>query len=513
MNVSPQNPDTKVLIHDYLDIIWRRKWWLVVPILISLVSGMILFIYLPKLYRSSTLILVEAQKVPEDYVKSAVSGTIEDRLATIRQQILSRSLLQKIIDEFGLYKKELKNQSNEELLDLMRKNIEIKTDGTRKTVDAFTISFEGNDPKTVMEVTNKLASLYIEENLKVREQLVEGTTDFLEKELVSLKVSLDKQEQQIGDHKRKFMGSLPQQLDANLRSLDRHQMELQTISTSLMMAEEKKNALEAKIKGSSLPAITEGSSSPQSGENPAEDDFENLIRLKKSLAVLRMDYTDAYPDIVVLKRRIKELEDSLSHNQGAVKEQEKDRSKEKQKQSLAYLKTNNPELQKQLEDVTVEIRSLKEREQTVSNNIRQLEKAVEQTPMREQEMDVILRDYENTKKAYQSLLDKKLNAELSGNLEKRQKGEQFRILDPANLPQKPFKPDRVRLVGLSLALGLGIGFGLVLLRETLDTSFKKPEEIENELGLPLLAAIPEFSSKEQNLKSDRPIIHETAKKG
>lgn len=484
-----QDKETSLL--EYVDIIARRKWWFAAPLLISLIVAGLLFRYLPKAYRSSTLILVEAQKVPEDYVKSAVTGTIEDRLATIRQQILSRSLLQKIIDEFGLYKEESKGSSVEEVLDDMRKRIEIKTDSTKKTVDAFTISFEGRDPKTVMAVTNKLASLYIEENLKVREQLVEGTTEFLEKELQTLKVSLDKQEELISQHKTKFMGSLPQQLDSNLRSLDRYQMELQTISTSLMVAEEKKMALDAKINSENASLGAEDPSGVKGIGAKAGDglnDYTSLAQMKKTLEALKMEYTDDYPDVITLKRKIKELEASLSRKNKSSAELDNDKT------------SNNPDTQKQLNEVTFEIRSLKERQQTVTSNIRHLEKFVDQTPVREQEMDALLRDYENTKKSYQSLLDKKLNAELSGNLEKRQKGEQFRIIDPANLPEKPFKPEPVRLFLICLGLGFGLGTGLVLLKETIDTSFKRAEEIEQELGLPVLAVIPQMGSKKQKLK-------------
>ncbi|HXN05955.1 MAG TPA: Wzz/FepE/Etk N-terminal domain-containing protein, partial [Nitrospiria bacterium] len=453
---------------EYVDIIWRRKWWLAVPVLVSLVVAAVLIRYLPKTYRSSTLIIVEAQKVPEDYVKSAVSGTIEDRLATIRQQILSRSLLQKMINELGLYKEELKSGSTEEVLEGMRKNIEIKTDSGKKSVDAFTISFEGNNPKTVMEVTNKLASLYIEENLRVREQLVEGTTDFLQKELQTLKTSLDKQEDLISQHKKKFMGSLPQQLDSNLRSLDRYQMELQTLSTSLMVAEEKKLALEGRARGETASHDSEDTSAGKGngakGGEPGINEYASLAQMKETLENLKMEYTDEYPDVITLKRKIKELEASLSRRNKVAAESDKDRTKEKgkgKKELLAQEAGLGPGAQRQLEELNLEINSLKEREQTVTSNIRRLEKMVDQTPVREQEVEVLLRDYENTKKGYQSLLDKKLNAELSENLEKRQKGEQFRILDPANLPQRPSKPDEIRLFGLCLGTGFAGGLGLV----------------------------------------------------
>lgn len=498
MNFSSQTPDTNALIEDYLNILWRRKWWLIVPVVISLGVAVFLYKYLPKSYISSTLILVEPQKVPSEVVKSSVSGTMEERLVTIKQQILSRSLLQKIIDQYGLYKKEAKNLGNEQIIDLMRQNITIQTIGSHNTIDSFNISYEGDVPKTVMEVTNKLASLYIEENLKARQELVEGTTDFLEVELQRLKESLDKQEQRISDHKRKHMGSLPQQLDSNLRSLDRYQMELQTITTSLKFEEDKKSILEKRAEEAKNSPV-EGMDA-QTERGPINPDSTNLDQMKKRLEILRMDYTDAYPDVIILKRKIKEVEETLPKKGSAE-------GKAKEKGAPDIHVAHGSDTQNQLYDTHKEIQSLRDRQQAVSKKVQQLEKEVEVTPLREQEMGVLIRDYEDTKKAYQALLEKKLNAKLSENLEKRQKGEQFRILDLANLPEKPSKPNLVRLFAMCLGAGFGTGAGLIFLVETMDTSFKKPEEVEEELGLIVLAEIPNLTVKKtgrKQLLTDQP---------
>ena len=460
--------ETKEILQDYLEIVWRRKWWIILPVLISIGVGAALYQVLPKSYLSSTLILVEPQKVPSDYVKPSISGTIEDRLTTIRQQILSRSLLNKIITEFGLYKKESQTLSSEEVLELMRKQIDIKTVGGRN-IDAFTISFEGEDPKIVMNVTNKLASLYIEENLKVREELIEGTTDFLEAELERLKESLDKQEKLISDFKFKNRGSLPQQLDTNLRSLDRYQLELQTNTESIRLAEDKKSALENKldeVRKSPIEIVE-----PQTDKIPENPNVSDLERMKKTLEIMRMDYTDSYPDVIVLKRKIKELEDSIGKQPGM---EDKPKIKGTVNPNLVFSSNIN----KQLKDVTNELNLLIERRQEINLKIQKLEKEVEKTPTREQEMDSLVRDYGDTKNAYQALLEKKLSAKLSENLEKRQKGEQFRILDLANMPEKPSKPSIVGVFGMCLAGGFGIGFGLVFFIELFDASFKSRKKLK-----------------------------------
>jgi len=307
---------------DYLEIFWRLKWYLIVPVLLSAAAAVVLVIRMPQIYRSSATVLVEPQQVSEDYVKSSIDGIMEDRLAAIRQQILSRSLLQQIIDQFGLYHKESKYLSNEEILDLMRKKIDIKNEMSRKT---FTISFENENPKIAMDVTNQLASLFVEENLKVQE-LVEGTTEFLRKQLDSLKDSLNKQEQVIAEFKQKYRESLPPQLDVNIRALDRYQTELQNLSASISSTEEKKRTLEERARMARVPASVapdEGADSKAAPDEKSSDDYASLLQMKRSLEDLRLEYTDAYPDIVLLKRKIKDLEDSIYKKQLAAAELDK----------------------------------------------------------------------------------------------------------------------------------------------------------------------------------------------
>ncbi|MDC4226017.1 MAG: Wzz/FepE/Etk N-terminal domain-containing protein [Candidatus Manganitrophus sp.] len=248
MKMEETNQDLLQLVRDYLGMIWRQKMWIILPLIGGILIAGILIVNLPKIYRSTTLILVEAQKVPEEYVKSAVSGTVEDRLSTIQQQIMSRSLIEKIINKFGLYPENSNGVITEEAIGRMRNNIEVRTTVARNNnIEAFSLSFQGKDPVMVMNVTNELASLFIEENLKIREQLVEGTTEFLDNELKNLKETLERQEARIGEFKRMNMGELPQQLEANLRSLDRIQSDLLATQLAKRSAQDRKLVLEKTI--------------------------------------------------------------------------------------------------------------------------------------------------------------------------------------------------------------------------------------------------------------------------
>lgn len=518
------NQDLIQLVRDYLGMVWRQKVWIVLPLIGGILIAGILIVKLPKIYRSSTLILVEAQKVPEEYVKSAVSGTVEGRLSTIQQQIMSRSLIEKIINKFGLYPENSNGVITEEAISRMRSNIEVRTTVARNNnIEAFSVSFQGRDPVMVMNVTNELASLFIEENLKIREQMVEGTTEFLDNELKNLKETLERQEARIGEFKRMNMGELPQQLEANLRSLDRIQSDLLATQLAKRSAQDRKLVLEKTIELTRQriekaanqerevddQVFLESGIAPPIAERPPSPQMLKLIQKKMDLAQLQTEYKESYPDIIMLKREIQELEDQVALTEmseaGTLPAGLRDPGRSNQSAQrrppvrvpigFELERAHIAESQRQIQAIEVELNTLKEREIGLQRQIQLYEKRVENVPAREQELAVLERDSENTKKNYESLLDKKLNAKISENLEKRQKGEQFRILDPANLPEKPFKPVPMRIGLLGIAGGLGIGVALAFIREKLDSSIRKPEEVERITSVPVLASIPDFDEE------------------
>jgi len=460
--------------HDYIEIAYRYRWWLVIPMVAGLAVAAGLAYLLPKSYKSSTLIFVDPQKVPEEYVRTTVTGSIEDRLSTIRQQLLSRTLLQRTIDEFHLYQDSEGKLANEEIIDAMRKQITIETVQGRN-VDAFTISFVGSDPTTTMNVTNRLASLFIEENLKIREQLVEGTTDFLNTERKQLKAKLESLEQGISNYKQRHMGALPGQLDANLRTLDRLQLKLQSLNTSLREAEQRRMLLtQLQNEGSDIPA------SISSGSTLRDPRADQLWALQRHLTELQAEYTDNYPDIAITKEKIARLEAELKATAPATNTQE---TAAPRRPAVKPANTTAP--------IDQELQQLQTDKEAVLDQIKVYEERVEEIPKREQELASLMRDYDNTKSSYDSLSNKAENATISENLEKRQKGEQFRILDPANLPEKPFKPNIPIVMVIGVLIGAGVGVGLIFVRENLDTSIKKASELEEEFGLPVLGVIPQ----------------------
>ncbi|WP_447977185.1 GumC family protein [Candidatus Nitrospira bockiana] len=454
---------------DYLDILRKRKWVLVVWLVVGLVAAGVAFLVMPKVYQSSTLILVESQKVPTDYIKPMAVDTIEERLITIQQQILSRTLLQKIIEEFNLYQDELKRQPMEDVIDLMRKDIKVTTvdDRMHRNIQAFTISYDGYDPLLVMQVTNKLASLFIGENLKVREQLVEGTSEFLEQELLRVKERLDRQEAEITEYKQKHMGQLPQQADTILRQLDRLNLELQTQNDMLRMLVERREIMRDALESSMGNPGAVIHLSPKA----------RLRQLREQLAQLLAEYKETYPDVVRIKREIKDLEARIARGP-ASEDLEED------------VVVSGSDVDTQLRGVEAEIRVRKQRAAEIESQIKALERKMETMPLREQELSVLLRDYENTNKQYQTLLANKETAKITEQMEKRQKGEQFRVLDPANLPVKPIKPNPLKVFAAGVAGGLMLGVATIWWLDFRNLPFRRPEEVEVSLGLPMLATIP-----------------------
>ena len=495
-------------IGQYLEIALRRKWYIIIPLVCSLVISSGLYKYQPKVYKATTLILVQPQRVPEAYVRPTVTDSVAGRLNTISQEILSRTRLEKVIQELNLYPGLLKERPMEEIIETMRKNIEVKVQqNPRRDRDpnSFSISFLGKEPSTVMMVTNKLASLFIEENLKVRESQAVGTSEFLNKELLGMEEQLKKKEVDIRNYRERNMGQLPQQLDANLRTLERLQQQLQTTNQNLMAAEERSVLLQNQIEmlKSETVEITRGArgelvSSPNlSSESlPGDPLATRLDALKRDLFNAENKYTESHPDIVDLKKKIAALElqveAKIKSRQEAVREDNLPAPTldPATKRLLAqYAERYN--------EVQLGARKFREGIKSLEQQIAFYERRIEDTPRREQELILLTRDYDLLEKNYQSLLDKKIQAQMAENLERKQQGEQFKILDPARLPEKPFKPDRNKIFPIGAMMGLMAGLGLTWFRETLDRSFRSVSDAEVYLAFPVIATIPNLQEEKK----------------
>jgi len=479
-------------IDDYMEILRRRIWYIVIPFLVILIGTVLYATFAPKLYKASTLVLVTPQKVPESFVQSTVTSRIEERLQSISQEVMSRTRLELIIDEFHLYVKESKKLTREEVVELMQKDIKVEL--PRKDKDEkgyFTISYIGKDPNTVTTIANRLSSLFIEENLRFREQQAVGTTEFLNSELTAKKAKLEELEAAVTQYKRHHMGELPEQRDTNLKISEQLQNQYQRVGENLRAAQDRKLFLQKQLTDLEMPitspdtmatgknsrisssstALTYSSSNPQvtGTYSSLKDSYA------KQLEELRSKYTENHPDVIVIKKKLADLEFKKDTDTYSVKSDPRYK-----------------ELKNQLTMTDIEIKRFQGEEASLGAQINRYRGRIENVFSREQEMASLNREYENTKDAYNQLLKKSQDAQQAEHLERRQKGEQFRVVDPARIPEKPFSPDIPKVLLIGFVLSIGCGFGSAIVREQLDRSFHDAGDVEVTLGLRVLATIPKI---------------------
>lgn len=497
MEASRSEQQASIDINYYLGIVLRYRWFIIVPFCLALIAGMVISIVMPKVYSANTLILIQSQKVPEEFVQSLVSGEIESRINTISQQILSRTNLEKIIEQFKLFSEpKHSGMFMEDKIEDLRERINVEILGDKKrpnAADAFSITFKGNDPEKVMNITNTLAESFIEENLKNREEEALGTNEFLEDQLQGMRVQLADLEKKLEAFRTQNMGGLPEQLDSNLRVLDRLQTELNVKNESIRDARNRLVALDTQVaEANVIHQAISGYGSGESSPAAASDPYTNLQNMKQRLVELSGRYTESHPDIVRLQSKIKRLEKELEANppqaSGDGAGTRPIHPDLLQRQSL---------LKQQRRETELEIESLKNETILLAQAISRYQRLVDETPKKEHELSALKRDYENIKLSYNSLLDRKIQAQISVNLEKNKKGEQFRIIDRAKLPNKPSEPDMRKVFLMTIAAGLGTGGGFIFLFIFLNNAVTKSSEIELDLGLPVLATIPAIYTNRQ----------------
>ena len=454
-----------------LSAAWKRRKWLgIIVCLLPLTATLTAIIALPDLYQSTALVLVERQQVPEAFVRPTVTSQLEIRLQTISQEILSRSRLESLITRFSLYPNLRTRTSSEEAVDQMRRDIQIDLRGNDPkkggSTTAFALSYRGADPQTVAQVTNTLASFYIEENLKARERQATGTADFLRTQLGEAQKRLDEQEAKVSAFRRRNMGSLPQQMAANLAALDSLNARLRSNVDNQVRLAERRDQLASQLAQARIDA-----------GGPEPDDVR-LARLRQALVALRMKYTDLWPDIVQIKDEIARLEKQMADPKSKPKTAEIPPTPEVMR------------LQGMLKSAETELALTKTDEQRLRKSMDSYQARIDETPKNEQEFQELTRNYETTKDLYQNLTKRFEEAQLAESMEQRQKGEQFKILDSAVPASSPTAPRRDRLLIVSIVLSLALGAGAIILAEVLDTSFHSASDLRAHVGIPLLVSIP-----------------------
>jgi polysaccharide chain length determinant protein (PEP-CTERM system associated) len=439
---------------------------------------------LPARYRSETTILIEQPKVPVQYVVPNVGSDLQYRLQTLTQQILSRTRLQHIIDDFHLYPGAHTRVSPDDVIEQMRKDINvelIQSTDRSKELTAFKILYSGPSGQLVQQVTSRLASLFIEENLHARQQQSEQTTDFLQNQLQDARARLEQQEARLKQFKAQHVGQLPSELQANIQILGGLDARLQGANEGMNRAEQQRVYLTSLLNQyHDTPGLAGTGSS--SGPNPLDIDTE-LARLRAQLVEMQSRYTDSHPAVLQLREQI-------AKNEKVKQEMTKDTSDSANHDQDPPKSRGVAEIESQLKATELDIQNRHKRISELELQSKNYQMRLSTTPLREQQLADLSRDYDQTRANYQSLLAKMNQSALATDLEKTQQGEQFAVLDPPSLPNSPYSPNRVAFSLGGALLGLALGGAGAILREKLDDRIHAETEIPGLSKLSILVTIP-----------------------
>jgi polysaccharide chain length determinant protein (PEP-CTERM system associated) len=469
-------------LSELLRALWRRRIWFLVPMVLGLAAGVVALKVLPPTYRAETKVLVEPQRVPIDYVKPTITVSMQDRLRTIEPLIKNRANLERIVREMDLYPELRGVAPMDRLVAQVNYDLLVEPRG-----DTFFISFKNSDPVKAARTANRVAELFIQSNLQLRENQAQGTSEFLESELAETKRRLEIQEAKIAEFKRLNMGTLPEQRDTNLRGVEQLQTKLELNMDSMDKAETRRLLLQSQIAEQRRVAEQRRSSPRSILTESAPGQPSRLEQARAELIQLRARYTDRHPDVIRAQAEVAELEklEKAQPAQPAVTVAEGDPEPEPVRV--------DPTLKAELASVDMEIRSLRAERGRILSDISRTQARLENVPRVEQDLLSLTRDYDNIRNSYESLLDKRLNARLYENLEKSQQGERFTIIERAVPPSFPYEPKPVVVLGLGLVAGGLLGLLAALLRERTDPTYADIQSFQEAFpGVPVLATIPVF---------------------
>jgi polysaccharide chain length determinant protein (PEP-CTERM system associated) len=489
----PLRPDMEP--KEFLEVFLRRKWLVLFSIVLVMLGAAVYCVAIPDQFQSTATILVLTPLVSENYVRPLSDYRIQDRIPAIQQQVFSRTRLLAVMDELGLYREKRGKGSPEALVKRMQGQIEIKI---IKGKDAFTLSFNHESPKMAMLTAAKLASFFIEENIRTREQQAITTSEFLESQLKETKARLEAQEEKVKRYKLLYMGELPQEMETNLNRMTRMQDQLRTNADAVSRLEDRKVFLESKISDLQKEIGTiEGQMVDP--EDPTRNLLAEISARRKRIRELTLKYTSKYPTVLQLQREVEELKKKVEslRKSGPLQKDGLDEDPylwEPETRKAVHERQEMGRLREQVASLKLEISSLKKEREETRKSIDSIQDKVSRLPQREQEMISLTRDYDNLKKAYDELLTKKLGARVSQKLEEGQKGETFQVIDPPDLPSIPSYPDRLKILGISILAAIAVGFGGAIGREMLDPTLKSPKEFKHYFELPILASLPVIQS-------------------
>ena len=485
---------------DYFAIVKRRWWIVLLPLLILPVVSYMFSYTIPPEYQSQTLVLVEGQKVPEGYVKPVLAEDLDSQLSSMKEQILSRSRLQPILENYNLYSG-LRTDMDDRI-ELMRKNIEIRPIHSEISgsggLPGFSIYFKANDPHVAQAVCSEITSMFTNENLKHREASAEGTTEFLQGQLDSAKRSLDEQDARLAQFEQKYMGRLPGEEGSNSNMLSTLNTQLEAANQDLARKEQDRTYLQTLLAQATNAPISIGGAPVAVGPapNPALDaEQTELQALQNQEADLLLHYTSDYPEVTAVRRKIADLRRQMAQQATAPAAGRSSGS--------AVVLRENPAVQQlraQMRSAEFGIEEKRKEQAQLQSSIHSYEERLESSPAIEQQYKLITRDHDMAQSFYNDLQGKLHTATMSTDLEKRQEGEHFQVMDAANLPESPTSPKRTVFAMSGGGFGLALGLLLSGLLEYRDTTLRTERDVWAFTSLPTLGVIPVSDTPEIRAK-------------
>ncbi|MBI4938969.1 MAG: lipopolysaccharide biosynthesis protein [Nitrosomonadales bacterium] len=476
--------DYQLTPQDYLSIARRRALYLIGTFVVVFLGAVVIAVTMPPTYRSTGTIMVESQQVPDNIVPSAIKSQFDERINSIRQRVLTRESLLRIASKYGLFKDGSGSRTTAELVDGMRNRIGIELVNVEavqnyrlgKATIAFKLFFEDRHSDIAYNVTRDLVALFLDWNVKLRTESAAEAALFLTQESDKLKTEVDRLEGVIAAYKRQNSSSLPEQETLRANMLARAENDLHEVERDIRSAKDALRSLEAELSAAKSSA----------GELPADE----LQRLKAEHAKLSAIYTESHPDLRALKLKITALEQKTNVAEA--------QSAPASPPNLAvYL------AQSKVDSAYARLESLEQQKKILQAKIIQNEHVMEQTPRVKQGLDILLRDRDSAQKKYEEIYNKKMNAKIAENLESENKAERFTLLEPPLVPEKPVKPDRIKIIVMGFFLAIASSGGTLLLMATVDQRIRGADALAYVLGQPPLAVIPYLVIQEEEVRKRR----------
>lgn len=482
--------------------ILRGRWLLLLlPLFLGALGGLLYSRSQPNLYRSDALIQVVPQRVPDDYVRSTVTERVEDRLRALTQQVLSRTQLERLILDFSLYPEERKKQPMEDVVALMAKRVLIEpvatvTARSGEGADAFRIYFDHEDPRTAQKVVERLGSYFIDTNARDRGNQADQTSEFLNAQLTDARTRLEAQEKKLEHFREANSGRLPTQAQTNMQAIQNTQLALQAMVESLARDRDRKLVLERLYNdanaesGPEVGVVAATAADPSLGLKPGATPQQQLDAARALLGQLELRFTPKHPDVVKMKRLVADLDRQVAAEASRAPLSADASSAPPATPEEARRRERLREMRAELESLDRQIVFKEGEERRMRAQVGTYQARLEAVPGIESEWVALTRDYDTLQASYRELLSKSENSKMAASLEQRQIGEQFRLLDPPRVPERPFSPNRIKINALGTLGGLGLGLLLLGLTEFRDVTMHTEADVVGALDLPVLIAVP-----------------------